>query len=208
VLDQLLNPDNLPFAVALALMLMLSVVQVLGLGDILGDGHDGGTDAHADIDGGLLSLIGLGRLPLLMWLLLLLTLFALIGLAGQQVLTAILGGPLSPWIAAPVAAAVALPVTGLVAKPIAAIMPRDETTAVSVDSLVGREAELVIGVAKAGSPARGRVLDVHGLAHNIMLEPDSADQTFGEGERVLLVRREGDVFKAIARGDRHLPKLD
>lgn len=41
-----------------------------------------------------------------------------------------------------------------------------------------------------------------------MVEPDSEDQVFVEGERVLLVRREGDIFKAITRGDHRLPRLD
>ena len=40
-----------------------------------------------------------------------------------------------------------------------------------------------------------------------MVEPDNAGQVFEEGERVLLVRREGDVFRAIAVGDHHLPRL-
>ncbi|GAM05925.1 OB-fold-containig protein [Novosphingobium sp. MBES04] len=40
-----------------------------------------------------------------------------------------------------------------------------------------------------------------------MLEPDNAGQTFVTGERVLIVRREGDLFKAIARGDHYLPRL-
>jgi hypothetical protein len=191
-------------------MVMLAVVQLVGLGHALGgDGHYIDVD-HGDLDveGGLLSLIGFGRLPLLMWLMLLLALFGLIGLTGQEVLAALFGQSLSGWIATPMTALVALPATGLLARPLAAILPRDETTAVSIDTLVGREAELVIGRATPGNPARARVLDVHGLAHHVMVEPDGDGQTFVQGERVLLVRREGDLFKAITRGDHHLPRLD
>lgn len=205
MIDQLLDPNNLPFAVSLALMLMVALVQLVGLSHVMGaDGHDG----DVDLDGGLLSLIGLGRLPLLMWLLLLLAMFGLIGLAGQQLVAAFIGHALDPWLAAPLAGLAALPLTGALARPLAAILPHDETTAVSVDTLVGREAELVIGRASPGNPARARVSDMHGLAHHVMVEPDSEDQVFVEGERVLLVRREGDIFKAITRGDHRLPRLD
>jgi hypothetical protein len=41
-----------------------------------------------------------------------------------------------------------------------------------------------------------------------MVEPDNAGEQFAQGDRVLLVRREGDLFKAISRGDAKLPRLD
>lgn len=189
-------------------MLLLALLQLVGIGHHLGVDSDIDHDFGADLDAGLLSLIGLGRLPFLMWLMLLLALFGLIGLAGQQLLSAFLGQTLDGWIATPLAAVAALPATGLIARPLAAILPRDETTAVSVDTLVGREGEVVIGTASVGNPARVRVLDMHGQAHHVMVEPDNDGQKLAQGERVLLVRREGDIFKAISRGDHYLPRLD
>jgi hypothetical protein len=41
-----------------------------------------------------------------------------------------------------------------------------------------------------------------------MVEPDRSGAVFEEGEQVLLVRREGDLFRAISRGDFHLPRLE
>lgn len=207
MLDQLTDPHSLPFAVALALMLLLALAQIVGLGHLLGsDGHD--VDGHVDIDAGLLSLIGIGRLPFLMWLMLLLTLFGLIGLSCQQLAAALIGGSLSPWLAAPLSAVAALPLTGLIARPLSAIVPHDETTAVSLDTLVGREGEVTLGTASRHHPARVRVRDVHGLDHYVMVEPDNDNQSFAQGQRVLLVRREADIFKAISRGDQYLPGLD
>lgn len=40
-----------------------------------------------------------------------------------------------------------------------------------------------------------------------MVEPDNPGQIFEEGEQVLLVRRENDVFRAVSRGDHKLPQL-
>ena len=208
MLDQLIDPHNLPFAVSLALMLLLALVQITGVAHVLGDHGHADADGDLDVDAGLLSLMGIGRLPFLMWLMLFLTVFGLVGLAGQQLIASFIGGTLNPWLAAPLAALAASPLTGLITRPLAAIMPRDETTAVSIDTLVGREGEILVGVAASGSPARARVRDTHGLNHHVMVEPDNSDQSFAQGQRVLLVRREGDVFKAISRGDQYLPGLD
>ncbi|MFC0687424.1 OB-fold-containig protein [Novosphingobium clariflavum] len=214
MLELLTATGNLPFSVALAVVALLAVLQLVGLADLLGADMDLDIDAHAgasghvSLDSGLISLAGLGRMPFMMWLMLLLSLFAVIGLAGQQFLAALTGAPWSAWLVGPVAGLAALPVTGLVARPIGRLLPRDETTAIDRIELVGREAEIVIGTASRGSPARARVSDRFGQLHHVMLEPDSEGQRFAEGEKVLIVRREGELFKAIARGDHYLPRLD
>ena len=71
----ILEAYNMPFAAALLAMLVLAVVQIIGVADLFGDadvevGHD--VSAHADVSGslfdGLFSVIGLGRIPLMVWL--------------------------------------------------------------------------------------------------------------------------------------------
>ncbi|WP_260924429.1 YqiJ family protein [Novosphingobium sp. 9] len=210
--------QSLPFTAAIGLMLMLALLQVAGAADLLGSHIDAHIDSHLDahagsdhgmpVDAGLLSLIGLGRVPFLVWLMLLLTLFGLIGLGAQGLLLSLTGQPLTAWIVGPLTGIAALPATGLASRPLAHLLPSDETSAIHVGSLVGREGEIVVGTASPGNPARARVIDTYGQAHHVMLEPDSADQRFVTGEKVLLVRREGELFKAIARGDHYLPRLD
>lgn len=213
MIEVLTRPESLPFAVALALMLMLAVLQVVGAGDLIGGDADLDVDlgadvhGHASLDAGLLSFMGVGRVPFLMWLMLLLIAFGLTGLLGQELLIALTGHPLTAWIMGPLVALCALPLTGAIARPLGRVIPRDETTAIDVSALVGREARIVIGTASPGNPARARVVDHHGHPHHVMVEPDNEGQRFVEGERVLLVRREGDLFKAIARGDHYLPRL-
>ncbi|WAC22624.1 OB-fold-containig protein [Blastomonas sp. SL216] len=202
MLDFLLASQNTPFASAIVLMLLIGGLQAAGLGDLDTDSDLG--DAASD---GLLALLGLGRLPLLLWLALFLMIFGVIGYAGQQFWQALTGSLASAWLAAPVAAAVSLPFTGAGSRLLARIMPQDETTAVAVDSLVGRFATIQTGTARPGSPARARVTDVHGHPHFVMVEPDNADQVLHEGEEILLVRREGETFKAISRGGHFLPGL-
>lgn len=198
-------PENVVFVTAILLMLLIGVVQFIGLGDHIGGHADIDLQADADLDP--LGWLGVGRLPLLMLLVVFLALFGILGLMLQQLMQDWVGAPLSPWIAGPAVGFAALPLTGLAAQGLARILPRDFTTAVPLEILVGTGAQIVTGRATQGSPARARAQDPHGQVHYVMVEPDIAGQAFEEGESVLLVRREGECFRAISRGDFRLPSL-
>ena len=208
----LFEPYNLPFAAALGLMLVLAIVQAVGLGDLFGGDAD--IDIDADIDGdaaisagpidGLLTLLGIGRVPFMVWLATFLLAFAALGLGIQELADSLTGAPLYSWLAAVFAGGAALPVTALVARPLGRILPHDETSAVSTASLVGRRATITDGTARFGSPARARVKDVHGHAHYVMVEPHEASSEFLSGDEILLVRREGHIFYGTATSERRL----
>lgn len=187
----LLAGDNLPFAAALVLMLLIGAAELAGLGGGLVP------DADPDANVSLLQWLNLGRLPFLMLLVVFLLTFGLTGLVLQRLVAAIFGGP-APWLlAVPVALAAALPATRITGALFARFLPPEETTAVALDSLAGRIAVIVTGHANPGSPAQARVRDQHGQAHYVMVEPDDAEETLGEGENVILVRRAGAKFFAI-----------
>ena len=207
----LLEPHNLPFAVAMGLMVLLALVQLLGLGDWGGDADfdlESGADADAALQPGMmegfLTLLGLGRVPLTIWLALFLLMFAGIGLSVQELSQSLTGAPLYSWLAAAIAGAAAVPVTGVLARPLGAVLPKDHTTAVSTQSLIGRRATITDGVARVRSPARARVYDVHGQAHYVMVEPHEQSSELHSGDEVLLVRREDDTFYATALAERRL----
>jgi hypothetical protein len=193
LLELLTAPEAVAFTAALALMLLIGLVEALGLG---ASGVD--LDLGVDVDhGGLLGWLGFGRVPVLVMLIAFLAAFGVIGLAGQQIATALIGQPLTALLAVPAAAIAALPVTGLLGRVLSRVMPHDETTAYDVADLAGRTATITVGVAREGCPARARVLDPHGQAHHVLVEPNDAAASFAEGDTVLLVRREGDIFRAI-----------
>lgn len=204
----LLEPHNMPFAAALVIMLVLAVVQLIGVADF----GDADVDLDADSDGlpdagmldGLLTLLGIGRVPLTIWLAVFLFLFAGIGLSVQELAQNLTGSPLYGWLAALIAAGAAIPVTGVFARPLGALLPKDHTTAVNTESLLGRRAKITVGVARAGSPARARVKDVHGQTHHVMVEPHEEASELHAGDEVLLVRREGNLFYATALAERRL----
>ena len=197
----LLADHNLPFATALVVMVVLALLQVLGLGHLFGH-----PEVELDVDtaggplDGLASLLGIGRLPFMVLLALFLLLFAGIGLSIQQLAVGLTGGPLDAlrrsWEI--------LPVLGLVARPLARLLPGDETSAVGLDALLGRRAQITDGVARPGSPARARVSDYHGQLHHVMVEPHEPGGELHAGDEILLVRREGEAFFALALADRAL----
>lgn len=196
-LGELLAPENTVFAVALALLVLLLVVQIVGLGHVFPDLDADAPDGDLDVGAGLVSLIGIGQIPFIVWLSCFLATFGLLGLAIQQFVVALLGGPLPALAATGAALIAALPVNALVVRGLALIWPADETTALPIEALVGRRAVIAVGRAAQGSPARATVRDQHGQMHNVMVEPHNAGDSFGEGQEVFLVRREGEIFYAL-----------
>jgi hypothetical protein len=196
----LLEPHNLPFLIAFGALAVIAVLQVTGVSEAI-EGA-GEFDAADGLEMGgfgeaLTTLLGLGRVPLLIWLAGLLFVFAAVGVVGQSVLTNMLGAPLSAGWAALAAGGAALPLNSLAMRPLAAIMPRDETTAIELDELLRRDAEIQIGTARAGSPARAKVIDVHGQAHFVMVEPHDQTLALNAGDTVMLVRRDGQTFYGV-----------
>ncbi|MWV28343.1 YqiJ family protein [Aurantiacibacter rhizosphaerae] len=215
----LLADYNLPFAIAFGLMVLALVLQLIGLGDF-----DFGGDVDLDVDapdfdadsveapsagfgGALLSLLGLGRVPLMVWLMVFLLLFTVIGMAIQMFATDLTGSPLYAGLAALFAGAASLPATSVLVRPLGRLLPQDETSAVGLGSLVGRRGTITTGKAARGSPARTKVRDRHGHAHYVMLEPHEDASTIHEGDEVLLVRREGQLFYGMALAERKLAPM-
>ncbi|MHA7820765.1 MAG: OB-fold-containig protein [Erythrobacter sp.] len=203
----LFEPHNLPFAFALGALFVIAFLQMIGAGDMFDTGDvDIGIDMDADIADGLeasgfmegfFSLLGIGRVPFLIWLSCLLFVFTLTGVLGQWLIDSVTGSPLGAGMAALLAGAAALPLNGVLVRPLAHILPQDETSAVGLESLVRRDAVIQTGTSRAGSPARAKVKDAFGHPHFVMVEPHDEGAELTEGETVLLVRREGGIFFGV-----------
>ncbi|WP_339710572.1 OB-fold-containig protein [uncultured Sphingosinicella sp.] len=181
--------ETIVFSGAIVFMFLIGLLETIGLGSATVD-----LDMDAESP---LAWLGLGEVPLLIVIVAFLATFGVIGLAGQQLFLAFTGGLAPALLAVPAAVLAALPATSVVARWLGRIIPRDETTAIDPSMMVGKTATILVGRAARGSPARARALDHFGQAHNLMVEPDNDEDIFGEGTHVLLVRREGNVFRAI-----------
>ncbi|OAM29341.1 hypothetical protein A7P95_03780 [Eikenella longinqua] len=204
-------PETEIFGIAIALMLMLGLLELLSLlaggftdwlDNLLPDSlteADLDTDLHGGIEGAgafvrFLDWLYVGRVPLMMLLVVFLAVFGLSGYVLQSLCASLFGGYLNGWLAAWF---LSLPLVRLTAGGLYKIMPKDETTAVPQASLVGRVGTVVLGEARPGSPAQVRVKDSYGQQHYVMAEPDG-EGVLKQGEAVLLVSLAGNTFKAIA----------
>ncbi len=211
-----------PFTVALLVMVGLALVELVALmtgftvNDILDEfvtSHTGietlgdaptGMEATGKLEaasmfGRFLAWLYVGRVPVLIVLIVFLTLFGLLGLILQAVLRDLAGFALPAIAAAPLVLFGSLPLVRACTGGIARIIPRDETSAVSTDTFVGRTALVVgPGSARAGMPGQARVVDAFGTHHYVMVEPEEAGDVFEAGSTVLLVRSiDGARFSAI-----------
>ena len=163
---------------------------------------DGDVDVAADAGGGFISealtWLRFGRVPVIMLLAIFLVAFGVVGLSSQTLIAVIIGTPLPAWLASVFAIAVTLPIVRITGGWLERILPRDQTSAVSQRTFVGRVAHIVIGTARPGQPAEARLHDEHGRSHYVMVEPDLESAEFGQGEPVLLVRIDGPRFRVIA----------
>jgi Protein of unknown function (DUF1449) len=200
----LFAPELWPFGLAAGLMLGLAIIEALALIAGFTALHwEGGDFDHADGPvGDALGWLHVGKVPLLAIVVIFLTTFAVVGFVFQFLARGAIG--YFPPLPLAVAVALVVGVMGvrLFGAALGRIIPRDETTAVADQSLVGRVGTVVIGTASVGKPAQARVRDDHGATHYVMVEPEESDQSFAAGTSILLVRHlSGRRFHAI-----HNPK--
>lgn len=216
------HAGNAPFVVALLVMLGLTAVELIALfvgfsvndpideffvpqADIdtpQGDASHGLDTVNVDGPGMLarfLAWLYIGKVPVLMVLIVLLTVFGLAGLIAQGILHSLTGVLAPAIIAAPLVLIAVLPIVRACTAGIHRILPADETSAVDTSTFVGRTAFITNGVARTGLPADARLLDQFGTEHHVLVEPEDAGQSFAAGQVVLLVRQTaGGRFTVIA----------
>jgi hypothetical protein len=195
MLAQFLTSAYLPFTLAFAVMIGVGLIEAVGLG--LGQVDlEGELAGGADV--GWLDWLGLGdELPILIWLTSLLGCFTIAGVAIQQSASALSGGPLHWSVAAGGALVAGLLLNVLAANALARVMPGFETTAITTDDLLRQRGTILEGTARRGSPARAKVIDGHGQAHFVMIEPHDDADAMAAGETALLVRRNGKLFFGV-----------
>ncbi len=201
-------PETLPFGVAVALIVAVALLE--GLGMLVALSPSNVIDdllPQAVPESGLDRVLGwlhLGRVPALVLLLLFLLGYALFGYALQKVAFNLLGGFLPAWVAGLLAVPPGLATVRGLGSLVAHIIPRDETSAVSEQSLVGRGGIVSGGTARRGLAAQARVRDAHGRIHYLMVEPDLDDEVFEEGAQILIVCKAGAFYRCIANPHPHL----
>jgi hypothetical protein len=210
MLEFILSSGNIPFTVALGIMVALAALEVLSL--LLGFALSGfvdqfipDIDVDADLDGvpdhptlsAVADWLHVGDAPALALFIVFLTAFGVSGWGVQYLAVEFLSRPLSPWLAAIPAFAAGVLAMRLVGGLLVKVGIRDETTAVSADSLLGATAQITLGTARAGEPSQAKLKDKHGQTHYVLVEPLRPGEEFPHGATVTLVRRDGPKYFVV-----------
>lgn len=204
--------ENLFFSISLCLMFFLGIVECLLL--LFGSSSQGFLDQFVpeqvidlqkpEFDLGsaqntlvqFLDWLYIGRIPMLVWLIIFLTVFSISGFMLQGIYQNFTAHLLSIWLITPATLVLSMPLIRYSSALIARILPKDETTAIYSDELIGRHAVIIMGHAALNSPAQAKVVDQFGQTHYVMVEPDQ-DIILKQGETVVLTEKTSIGFKAI-----------
>jgi YqiJ-like protein len=194
--------ETFPFGVSLALIVAIALLE--GLGMLLSLSPSNLIDhalpeihAESALDR-VLGWLHVGKMPALVILVLFLAGYTVFGYALQMVSHGLFGAYLPGWVAGLLAVPSGMATVRGLGALIAHIIPRDESSAVSELSLIGRAGIVSSGAARRGWAAQARVRDSHGRTHYLMVEPDIDDEIFEEGAQVLIVRKVGAFYRCIA----------
>lgn len=219
MLTILSSPPFAPFAVAVAVLLGLLLIEVAAL--MLGGSLMADTDApdlgfevpeleapeiealeagtlspatlevpDAEADAPVaLGWTGLGRVPFLIWFAALLGGFGATGILVQSL------GPLPLWLAVPVAAVAGLAAARGLSGIMARALPQVETAAQTTRQLARRRGVVTQGTARRGRKTEVRVTDRHGNSHYVRAEPYRDGDEIVRGQAVLTIwdRRAGEL---------------
>lgn len=204
---------NLPFSVALVLVLLIALLEGVGL--LLGFGFSHlldqltpGIDLSmetpdlsgegAGFSGRLLGWLHVGKVPSLILLIIFLTAFGGVGMVLQVSSSELIGNPLPSLLASLIALPPAILMVRVGGRTLARLLPGDLSEAVSESSFIGCIATITLGTAQYDSPAQAKLRDRYGQTHYLMTAPDRPEDAFPTGAQVLIVRKEGSLYRVIA----------
>ena len=200
---------NSIFTISLTIMFLIALLE--GITTIFGMGISslfetiipdievdiGDVDAPQGVLSKLLGWLNYGKVPVLIIFICFLTVFGVVGYSIQYALYSLTSTLFSQMIVVPIAFVVSMPFLKIFTSIIEKIMPKDESSALNEESFVGKVAVITVGNARFGSPAEAKVIDRYGQTHYFMIEPESNDIEFSQGEDVLLSKTKQNGYFAI-----------
>ena len=192
-----------PFSVVFLLFLLISLLEIIMV--FTGAGTELGLDLSADIDlpdatghWSVLDWLGLGRVPYLVSVAGFLLFVGVAGITVQSLLLQTIGFALFWPLVMGGCVFVALPVLRLLNFGLGRIWPKDvETSAVSTESFIGHEAELVQGAIGPDEAGQIKFRDAGGTTHHAMAYSDRDGERYQAGEILLIVGRRGAFYTVI-----------
>lgn len=206
------SPETYVFSVALVLMCLIGLLEAVSLltsgfsqtldsllPDVLLESTPPELKLSLDDMGAFVRFLDwlyVGRVPLMMLFVIALAVFGATGWVLQLMWFNMSGSLIYGWLAFVLASVLSLPLIRASAAGWYKIMPKDESTAVAEDALIGRVGVVVTGTATATQSAEVRVKDHLGQIHYVMMLADGGAD-LPQGTTVLIVSRQGHLYHAI-----------
>ncbi|ENX49166.1 MULTISPECIES: YqiJ family protein [Acinetobacter] len=180
--DLFTHPSNYIFSISLVLCFAIGILELIllmigGSSQVLDQFlpeqlSDYQPDADLDADQGIFwqffDWLYLGRIPLLIWLIVFLTTYSLTGFIIQGTFYIFTEHYFSVWLIAPAVLFLSMPFVRWASALVSKIIPKDETTAIYSEDLIGQPAKIILGIARANSPAQAKVKDQFGQTHLLL----------------------------------------
>lgn len=196
-----LLPAFAPFTIALLAVAGLLLLEITSLiaGKSLSALLEGLMDGHG-ADGGLGSVfdwLNPAGVPLLIYAVIVLTLFGMGGFTVQMALLKLTGAELPAWMAGVAALIPALPLSRGLSRLVGRMIPQIETYALDEATLIGQPAMVTMGPVQVNMIARAKVQDRTGNWHFPKVAPMNPEDVIPEGEWVVIVEATSTVLKVV-----------
>jgi len=201
-----LAPEMLPYSVAFMIFAIIAFLEFVSL--FLGWAIFGFLDDiiitnHSDIDigstsslSGFFGYINPQKVPFSM---VLVSFFFIFGFTGTLLVN--IFGLLPLFITLPIVVIITFVLLRHITNIIGKVLPNETTEVVSTDSFIGKRAIILDPNAKRDLPARAKMTDVYGSNHYIRVEPLGENDTFVEGDEVIIMEKSKSIFYVEKRLD-------
>ncbi len=205
LLEFIKQPENTLFFIAIIIILIMAAVEIISmlLGVSISEAIDSllpDVEVEADIEVGgampVLDWLNFGKVPFLILIIIFLTTFGLTGFIIQGLFYKIFNTFIPVLFASLITIIPTIFLLHLVGDAIHKILPQVDTTAVKLQSLRGKIAEINIGTATFNNPAEAKVKDRYGKTHYIRVVPGDKEEKFIKGDKIVLTLFENGIFQA------------
>ena len=205
MIEFLLLETNTAFGIAFITVLLIAMMEMAGLlvGFSLSELFDqliSGSVDSASMHGGFSTLLGwffLNKLPFMIWLVLFLSSFSISGYSANFIAIKSIDHTLPEIISLPITLIASCCFIRLAGNRFSALVGQKESSAVSSDSFSGKIASITLGKATLNNPAEAVLIDQYQQKHYIMVMPCSVQESFQQGDDVVLVEKQQSFWTAI-----------
>ena len=215
ILEFLTAGPNMAFLISGCIVVALLIMGIISM--VLGMGHDflsmdGDIDFTADLNGNgipdylevghgsIMGWMNPGHVPSTIFIILFCGIYSILGYSAQWIYDGVMGSFAPSLLAWPVVMALTLPAVRGTSVAIAPVLPKDETNAITLETLVGSSGVVTSGPITSSDFGFARFTDNYGTSHSILVCGEG-EESIANGSPVVLIgpHRERDIAFVVRK---------